>query len=239
MGDGRDIDAVLEASLTELLTEFAATDKQLSTLRTGAWQQRQREDSDALLYIANHLHEARLRLQSAIVNRSASELVRQKRTPAPVEVVEKPKKVEPLRPATAPATVELKPVPSPRFTKRRLLVAAAIVLAAMSGLIMSFSSSSPASMIGVDKEVSKLDTRELPNGHLLADARQRRNVLIGVVSPAWAQLPSHQKRDELQTLLKYGKDKGIGSIMLIDKLGMPAGSASEQQISIEDLETTP
>lgn len=210
----------VEESLSQLLREMQAVGKDLRKLMGEALAKR--ESADSWLYVSNHLLEAQLRLQSAIVRRSASEFAR----------------AEAARAARARASVtKIKARPAtkglPGSRTRKLLIAAAVLVAVVSLALRSAVQQMGVGVEKRDKEVRVLDPNELPGGDLLADARLRRNLMIGIVSDSWKLLGEDEKHKELQALLHYGEDKGINTVMLLDRAGQPVGSASPQQISTE------
>ena len=200
--------------------------KDLRKLMGEALARKKRESADAWLYVSNHLLEAQLRLQSAIVRRGAGEFAR----------------AEAARAARASVTkIKARPTAKrlPVSRSRKLLIAAAILVAVVSLALRMVVQQMGAGVDRRDKEVRVLDRNELPGSDLLADARMRRNLMIGIVSDSWKLLAEDEKRKELEALLRYGADKGINTVMLLDKSGQPVGSASPQQISTEsDLSTS-
>lgn len=207
-----------ETRLARLFEEMQAVEGALREMMSTATSHDARRD--ALLYVSNHLLGARLRLQSAIVRRSSAELARQE---AARQAARVPKAISPKR------LFSLLP---DRQRAQKLAVAALIIiaLATLASTLLRRNSSRGER----DPEVRVLNRNEVPGGEMLADIRMRRELLIGVVRNTWKHLPEDVKKQELESLLRYGKDKGIRIVALFDEQGMPTGNATEGQITIEN-----
>ena len=215
-GNDNPISAETETELSELLEDMQQTASVLRRLLAEARAGVQVPVIDQLLHVSNHLLGARLRLQSAIVQRGADQLARQE-----------------LANKNAETGLESKPIRGAR-KKRLLAVAAAVVLIAFAGLVLrAFNVRSNAAVAQRDKEVQMLNVKELPGSELLVNARLRRQLLVAVVSSAWAKSPDDKKREELEALLRYGKPIGIETVMLVDSSGAQKGSASDSHLSLE------
>jgi hypothetical protein len=178
---------------------------------------------DALLYVSNHLLGARLRLQSAIVRRSASELARREAVRAAAS-------------SSRLAADSTPPAKAQSFTffshrTRKLLVAAVIIIAVASLTAVLVRSANVEQTLTTDVRV--LNPAELPGAEMLASARLRRDTLVCIVRGMWKHLPEDVKRRELESLSSYGKEKGLSSVVLFDEQGMAAGSADQGQITVE------
>jgi hypothetical protein len=211
----------LESRLAKLFGEMQASEGELREIMSAALGHNARKD--ALLYVSNHLLGARLRLQSAIVRRSASELARREAARAAAAAQLAPADTQPSKHKTKGS--------SPKRL-RRLLAAAVIIiaLASLAALLIRRTSGNE----GLDKEVRVLNPSELPGSEMIASARIRRDTLVCIVRGMWKHLPEEARRQELESLSRYGKERGLNSVVLFNEQGMPAGSAEQGQITVED-----
>jgi hypothetical protein len=209
------IDDSTEAELSETMPKMQQTDSDLRLLISQARAGSQLRAVDQLLHISNHLLQARLQLQSVLVQRAA-DLARQKLTPAEID----------------------KPAPAPAFFSVRknkvLAVAAVVLLMAFAGLLFkAFYDRGNAAILRRDKEVKLLNVKDLPGSEMLVNARTRRELLIGVVSSKWGTATDQEKTEELKALLRFGKPMGVSTVMLVDSTGGSMGSASESHLTLE------
>lgn len=216
LGNSSPISSETESELSELLDDMQQTNLILRRLISEARAGSQLPVTDELLHVSNHLLGARLRLQSAIVQRGTAELARN-------ELASKKAETRP----------ESKP-PSRVVRKKLQLAVAAVLLIVFAGFMLrAYSVRSTAAIEHRDKEVQILNVKELPGSELLVNARLNRELLVAVVSSAWAESPDDKKREELEALLRYGKPKGIEMVMLVDSSGAQKGSASDSHLSLE------
>jgi hypothetical protein len=215
LGNDNQIDDRTEAEFSELMEKMQQTDSVLRVLISAARAGSQLQTVDQLLHISNHLLQARLQLQSVLVQRAA-DLARQKLTPAEID----------------------KPAPAPAFFSVRknkvLAVAAVVLLMAFAGLLFkAFYDRGNAAILRRDKEVKLLNVKDLPGSEMLVNARTRRELLIGVVSSKWGTATDQEKTEELKALLRFGKPMGVSTVMLVDSTGGSMGSASESHLTLE------
>lgn len=210
----------IEAELAELMEEMQQSGSRVRGLMSEAAAVGDNATAERLLYVSNHLLESRLRVQSAIVRRSAGELARSQQARA--AAARSASNVVPIEKGRAPKV------------KRRMikLIAAAAVLILTIFLGLPLAMRGDDTKVERDKNVRLLDRTQLPGGDLLSDARLRRDVLIAIVSEAWKKQPDEKKRESLAALLRYGSDNGARTVMLLDKQGMPVGNASGQQVDL-------
>jgi len=210
------IDESTEAELSEKMPKMQQTDSDLRLLISQARAGSQLRAVDQLLHISNHLLQARLKLQSVLVQRAA-ELARQKLGTEEVEVREQaPKRVSSLR------------------KNKALAVAAVVILMVCAGLVFkALNDRSNAAVSRRDKEVQMLNVKDLPGSEMLVNARTRRDLLVGVVSKKWETASDQEKTDELKALLRFGKPMGVLTVMLVDSSGSQMGSASESHLTLQ------
>jgi hypothetical protein len=218
---GDAVPSYLETRLAGLFGEMQAVDGNLREVMSAAPSQDTRRD--ALLYVSNHLLGARLRLQSAIVRRSASELARREGARAAASLDAGSNNSTPLaRP----------PLFNFSHPRTRLLAVAAVIIIALAGIAAALVRRTNIEPT-LAPDVHALNTAELPGAEMLASARLRRDTLVCIVRGTWKHLPEDVKRSEIEALSNYGKEKGLSSVILFDEQGMAAGSAEQGQITVE------
>lgn len=205
-----------ESELSELLEDMQRTDLILRRLISEAREGTQVLVTDELLHVSNHLLGARLRLQSAIVQRGTAELARHEFAN---------KKPETNREFESPSHIGSR--------KRQFAIAAVLLLAVAVLMVRAYNVSSTVAIEHRDKDVQILNVKELPGPELLVNARLKRELLVAVVSGAWLNSPDDKKREELAALLRYGKPKGIEMVMLVDSSGAQKGSVSDSHLTLE------
>jgi hypothetical protein len=205
-----------ESELSELLEDMQRTDLILRRLISEAREGIQVLVTDELLHVSNHLLGARLRLESAIVQRGTAELARHEFAN---------KKPETNREFEPPSHVGSR--------KRQIAIAAVLLLAVAVLMVRAYNVRSTVAIEHRDKDVQILNVNELPGSELLVNARLKRELLVAVVSGAWLNSPDDKKREELAALLRYGKPKGIEMVMLVDSSGAQKGSVSDSHLTLE------
>ena len=204
-----------ESELYQLLEETQQVGSSLRELISKFRELGEPGQVDKLLHISNHLLGARLRLQSAMVRGGTVELARQELAQKKLNTPPKHNRV--VRPYRA---------------RGRLAIAAVLLVALATLTIYSFTLGN-----GVDekrdREVRILNHRELPGAELLAAARVRHELLIGIVSSTWETATDDRKREELKALLRYGAPQGIETVMLLDSTGSQKASASNSHLVVE------
>ena len=218
LGSDNQIDDLTEAELSEIMSKMQQTDSVLRVLISHARAGSQLSAVDQFLHISNHLLQARLKLQSVLVERAA-ELTRQKLSSEEIEVQE-----------LAP-----KPTFSSLGKKKAFAIAAAvIILMVCAGVVFkSFNDRSNAAISRRDKEVQMLNVKDLPGSEMLVNARTRRDLLVGVVSKKWEMATEQEKTEELKALLSFGKPIGVSTVLLVDSSGAQMGSASESLLTLQ------
>ncbi|MBV9958478.1 MAG: hypothetical protein JO360_08660, partial [Acidobacteria bacterium] len=159
----------LETRLAGLFGEMQAAEGNLREIMSAAPGHTARKD--AMLYVSNHLLGARLRLQSAIVRRSASELARREAARAAAAAA-----AARLATVSSAAPVEESAFGFSHPRTRKLLVAAVIIIA-LAGLAATLMRRTNVEQ-RLDPDVHALNPTELPGSEMLASARQRRDTLV-------------------------------------------------------------
>jgi len=215
LGKDNQIDDRTEAEFSKIMGKMQQTDSVLRVLISDARAGSQLQAVDQFLHISTHLLQARLQLQSVLVQRAA-ELARQKLSPD--EIYEQ---------APEPAFFSLR-------KNKVLAIAAVVLLMAFAGLVFkALYNRSDAAISKRDKEVQMLNVKDLPGSEMLVNARTRRDLLIGVVSKKWEMATEQEKTEELKALLRFGKPMGVSTVMLVDSTGGQMGSASESHLTLE------
>jgi len=216
LGKDNQIDDLTEAEFSEIMSKMQQTDSVLRILISAARAGSQLSAVDQLLHISNHLLQARLKLQSVLVEHAA-ELTRQKLSSAEIEVQEH--------------------APKPTFSLRKskaLAVAAVVILMVCAGVIFkAFNDRGNAAILMRDKEVQMLNVKDLPGSEMLVNARTRRDLLVGVVSKKWEIATEQEKTEELKALLSFGKPIGVSTVLLVDSSGDQRGSASASHLTLQ------
>jgi hypothetical protein len=215
LGKDNQIDDRTEAEFAKIMGKMQQTDSVLRVLISDARAGSQLQAVDQFLHISTHLLQARLQLQSVLVQRAA-ELARQKLSPD--EIYEQ---------APEPAFFSLR-------KNKVLAIAAVVLLMAFAGLVFkALYNRSDAAISKRDKEVQLLNVKDLPGSEMLVNARTRRELLIGVVSKKWEMATEQEKTEELKALLRFGKPMGVSTVMLVNSTGGQMGSASESHLTLE------
>ena len=211
------IDESTEAEFSQIMAKMQQTDSVLRLLISQARADSQLRAVDQLLHIANHLLQARLKLQSALVQRTA-ELTQQKLSTEELEVQEQ-----------APKSTR-----SSLRKHKALAIAAVVILIVCGGVVFkAFNDRGSAAISKRDKEVQMLNVKDLPGSEMLVNARTRRDLLVGVVSKKWDTASEQEKTDELKALLRFGKPIGVSTVLLVDSSGDQMGSASESHLTLQ------
>jgi len=86
-----------------------------------------------------------------------------------------------------------------------------------------------------DKEVQILEVKEMPGASVIVGARQRHQLMVVIVSDAWAKWPDDQKREQLDALHHYGEPLGADTVVLVDSGGAQRGSATNSGVSLDPI----
>ncbi|PYS68576.1 MAG: hypothetical protein DMF69_19785 [Acidobacteria bacterium] len=216
LGNDNQLDDLTEAELAEVMLKMQQTDSVLRVLISAARSGSQSSAVDQLLHISNHLLQARLKLQSVLVQRAA-DLTREKLSSEEIKVQE--------------------PAPKRTFSSLRkskaLAIAAVVIIMVCAGVVFkAFNDRSDAATSLRDKEVQMLNVKDLPGSEMLVNARTRRDLLVGVVSKKWKIATEGEREEELKALLRFGKPIGVSTVLLVDNSGDQMGSASDSHLTL-------
>jgi hypothetical protein len=198
----------------------------LRDLTQSAHKRHQQANYEILLHVNNQLMAARLRLQSAIVRRSAREILPYEaetrtatiRTPTSVQETstEKENKV---------------PLASVHNSRRKWLMIAVILLAvAAVGARLVLTKNIVESKD--DADVVRLASDQVPNGELFTQIKLHRDLLLCLVTDKWLTISAREQKEKLQELLSYGQERGATRILLLDSKGVTVGSATQDDLYV-------
>ncbi len=178
----------------------------------------QNANYEALLQVYNHLMGARLRMQSAIVRRTASELSQTREEQG-----------APRIPSVHEETVAVAP-PKESLTSRlgvnKWLLAGAVLVIAMS-LAFKFLYFDKAEVPKDSASVVQLNRNELPGSELIAQAKLNGDLLLCEVNGSWNALSPEIRKEKLAALYEFAQAKGASLLMVVDAKGTTVGSANK------------
>ncbi len=216
----------IEARVEKLFDQLGQVSDEVRDRIKVAQKHEQNTNYEVLLHVYNQLMTARLRLQSAIVRRSASaNTVADAPVDAPAPLVAK------ARQEVAPASVksERQP-PGARISLRQWLMIAAIVvlLAAVSvNFVMGKKQAAKD-----DADVVRLDRSQMPHGKFFTEAKLHRDLMICVVTQKWLELSAQEQKEKLQEILSFGQERGVQRVMLIAPKGTTVGFITKEEVFV-------
>ena len=192
-----------------------------------AQKHEQNTNYEVLLHVYNQLMTARLRLQSAIVRRSASEIIE---ADAPASRIAEVIPAE-ATPEVAPTAVNSDgKMSGARLSLRQWLVIAAVVLLiAAVGVRFALTKKQ---VVKDDADVVRLDRNQMPHGAFFTEAKLHQNLMICVVTQKWLELPAQEQKEKLQELLAFGQERGAQRMMLIDPKGATVGFMTKEEVFV-------
>ena len=190
----------------------------------------QNANYEALLQVYNHLMGARLRMQSAIVRRTASELSQSQDDNKQVAQKTSAK--------TATAVQEATPVAAPKESltsrlavNKGLLVAAVLVIALALGFKFLYLGTEEIPKDG--PSVLLLSRTELPSSELITQAKLNGDLILCEVNNGWAALSPEARKEKLEALYEFAQNKGVSTLMVIDAKGVTVGSGNKSGVFTE------
>ncbi len=215
-GDG------IEDRVANLFNQMERSSDEVRDLIKETRHKDQNANYEALLQVYNHLMGARLRMQSAIVRRTASELQSQEDD-------------SPVAYGNAEEAVVVE-VPKESLASRlgvsKWLIAAAILLLA-SAVAFKFLYLDKAEVPKDGVSVVLLNRNELPGSELIAQVKLNGDLLLCEVNASWAALPPETRKEKLEALYEFAQTKGASVLMVIDAKGTTVGSANKSGAFIE------
>ncbi len=209
----------IEVRVDRLFNQMERSSEEVRDLIKETRQKDQNANYEALLQVYNHLMGARLRMQSAIVRRTASELSQAQGSEATQTVV----------PTNYHEVVAVE-VPTESLASRLgvnkwLLVGAGIVM--VSALAFKFLYFDKAEVPKDGAAVVLLNRSELPGSELIRQAKLNGDLLLCEVNDSWVALPPAARKEKLQILYDFAQAKGASILMVIDSKGATVGSANK------------
>jgi Mg2+ and Co2+ transporter CorA len=226
LGKDREPSGEMDVCVDNLFDALGQCGDELRDLTQSAHKRHQQANYEILLHVNNQLMAARLRLQSAIVRRSAREILPYEaetrtatiRTPTSVQETstEKENKV---------------PLASVHNSRRKWLMIAVILLAvAAVGARLVLTKNIVESKD--DADVVRLASDQVPNGELFTQIKLHRDLLLCLVTDKWLTISAREQKEKLQELLSYGQERGATRILLLDSKGVTVGSATQDDLYV-------
>ncbi len=185
----------------------------------------QNANYEALLQVYNHLMGARLRMQSAIVRRTASELSQTEEAELAQNGSSETYQ-EPIVVATPKESL------SSRFGVSKGMIAAAILVFALA-VAYKFLYFDTAEVPKDGASVIQLNRNDLPGSELLTQAKLNGDLLLCEVNGVWKALPSNTRTEKLQAIYDFAQTKGASVVMVVDSKGTTVGSANKSGVFTE------
>jgi hypothetical protein len=218
----------LEAEIVALVEKMQSAGNGLRMATQEISGEDKREKVNAMIYAANNLLAARLRLDSAMA-RHHQHTASEPDIPVPTQ----PRRTEP-RPKTE---VVKKPeiIRESRPQHNRWLIAATVLTILFGSVAYSLvpSADDAAKPNAVtQRSVQTLDPQTLQGGDELATAKVNSEILIAVAKADWNALADAEKKERLQLLLQNGAAHNFRSVLLINARGEITASASKDGVIV-------
>jgi hypothetical protein len=209
----------IEDRVDRLFSQMERSSDEVRDLIKEARNKDQNANYEALLQVYNHLMGARLRMQSAIVRRTASELSQSQEEEIPQKISSHTYQ------ESIPVAVPKESLAS-RLGVNKWLVTAAILLIALA-LAFKFLYLDKAEVPKDGASVVLLNRSELPGSELISQAKLNGDLLLCEVNGAWAALPPDAKKEKLEALYEFAQTKGASILMVVNSKGTTVGSANK------------
>lgn len=226
-------DEVPEARVEALFDALGQSSDKMRELIKISHTHEQEDNYEVFLQVYNQLMAARLRLQSALVRRSAPEVI-------PPEVVSNDTQEEETTfPSTedAPSQIVSETVPdetpqTPRWNARRKwLVGVAVVLLVVAVALRLLVTTEPP-VTNEDTDVVRVAAKDMPHGALFAEIKLHRDMLLCVATEQWLTLGAADQKGKLQELLRFAQSHSAKHVLLIDAKGVTVGSATPEELYV-------
>ncbi len=222
-----------KAEVAPLLEEMQTSGVTLRNMTREISGDNKAERVNDLLYIANQLLEARLRLNSAQARRNmtqrANEILAAQaaKTSTKIQIgyTQDSKSLHEANLQKAANSF------SARFKNVNMGLLIATVIVAFFSFGIYFFANTQETVIKVDRSVKPIDPKTILGGGRLNSAKLKNETLIGIVSDEWAQASENERLEDLKKLLSAGKEKGFTNILLINRSGEFVGRASADSIN--------
>lgn len=233
LADGCQLSNDIQARLNKLFEELERVSDETRVLIKETRKQEQPANNEVLLHVYNQLMGARLRLQSAIVRRSAQELAQTpgmqgQVQPSPLDVAALKLTEEIEEENTSTQVMKGSGLP----TSMKWMITVGILLLA-TVLTLRFVVMHGEEKPKDDSSVVQLSRDQMPQGEFIAEVKLRRDLMLCTVDSKWSKLSADEKKEKFAELANFGKEKGAQTVMLIDGGGNTLGLASGGEINIK------
>jgi hypothetical protein len=213
----------IEARVDKLFDNLGQLSDEMRDLIKVTHKHEQNANYEVLLHVYNQLMAARLRLQSAIVRRSASELTQAQAEPAT--------RRNAARQQAADAASQDEPKATRVAAPRRwVMIVCTILMVASVGLHIAIPTSRQEAPD--DAAVVQLNRSEMPSGDLFLEAKLHRDLMICIVAEKWLSLSAHEQKEKLGVLFAYGQERGTERILLLSGKGVTVGSITKNEVYV-------
>ncbi len=215
----------IEDRVDRLFGQMERSSDEVRDLIKEARNKDQNANYEALLQVYNHLMGARLRMQSAIVRRTASELA-QTQEEEPTQRISTAPAQEPKPKANSKETL------SSRLGVSKGVIAAAIFVFALA-VAYKFLYLDNAEVPKDGPSVVQLNRNEVPGNEVLSMVKLNGDLMLCEVNGAWVALSPNTRKEKLQAIYDFAETKGASIVMIIDAKGTTVGSANKSGVFTE------
>jgi hypothetical protein len=213
----------IEARVDKLFDNLGQLSDEMRDLIKVTHKHEQNANYEVLLHVYNQLMAARLRLQSAIVRRSASELAQAQAEPTT--------RRHAARQRAADAASQDEPKAARVAAPRRwVMIVCTILMVASVGLHIAIPTNRQEAPD--DAAVVQLNRSEMPSGDLFLEAKLHRDLMICIVAENWLSLSAHEQKEKLDVLFAYGQERGAERILLLSGKGVTVGSITKSEVYV-------
>lgn len=222
---------VIKARVDKLLDDLGQGSDEMREFINATHNQEQPANYEIFLHVYNQLMAARLRLQSALVRRSAREIVlydsQEEETTTQLSVQTAPETIQEARSPEGPKNQK---TIAPNARRKWLVSAALLLLVAAIGL--RFTTPNDKVVRKDDADVVRLAQKEVPNGQMFAEIKLHRDLLLGIATESWLTLSAKEQKEKLQELLRFGQERGAVRVLLVNPQGATVGSATKNDLYV-------
>ncbi len=221
----------IEERLEQLFVCLEQMGDQARELMQEARKLEQDNNYEVFLLVYNQLMSARLRLQSAIVRRTASELVEQEPHPQQGQIKQMVREAMQENAQYAAAATAQNTTASKLPVNKWFLIACVSLIVIMIGIRFTFTGSDQK--LQDDSTVVILSRDQVPNGELFQEVKLNHDLMICKASGKWATLSAKEQKEKSRALFEFAKEKGVQTIMMIDENGNTTGVLTESSVNTE------
>lgn len=221
----------IEGRVDKLFDDLGQCSDEMRELINVTHQHQQNANYEVLLHVNNQLMAARLRLQSAIVRRTVSEILPDDSQKEEI-TQRRPHKTAPkvIQKTTLHEQDETQK-PLAQNARRKWLVIAGILLV-IAAVGLRFAVPKENATAKDDATVVRLAPKEVPSGQMFAEIKLHRDLLLCIVTENWLTLSSEDQKHRLQELLRFGQERGAVRVLLVDPKGTTVGIATKDDLYV-------